>query len=354
MFRRSGERIPAAESCPLEAIGPTLPLGVRSRPRSAAPSVKILIASSIDPQAIGALRERHEVVCAFGAPASELERLIAGCEVLIFRSGVDITAEVMRAAPELRLLLRAGSGIDNLDLDHVGRRGLELIRIPEPGARAVAELTFALMLGLARQLLVADRLLRQGRWAKHLLTGHLLSGKILGIVGAGSIGTLVGELGAAWGMRVLGCVDPATDVATEQLRRKGIRLAPFDEVVATADFLCLHVPLHDRTRHLIDAEALSCMKPGAFLLNLARGGVVDERALAEALRAGRLAGAALDVHEREGEGEISPLAEFPNVILTPHIGSMAIDAQREIGRRILAHVTALETTGRPVPLTESP
>ncbi len=298
--------------------------------------MRILIASEIAAEAIEQLRCDHEVRCAFGAREEKLKSEIAGCEAIIFRSGVNISADVMRASPELRLLIRGGSGFDNVDLGYVQRHGLQFIRIPEPGAKAVAEMAFALMLSLARNVVRGDQLLRQGRWAKQELTGHALGGKVLGIVGAGNIGSYVGRLGAAWDMQVVGCVGNSSPQSETRLLQQGIHPAEFDEVIRTADFLSLHVPLTDSTRNLIDAEALARMKPGAFLINLARGGVVDEFALYNELTSGgRLGGAAMDVHAREGNGCISILAALPNVILTPHIGAGTFDAQREIGRRVL-------------------
>jgi phosphoglycerate dehydrogenase-like enzyme len=267
--------------------------------------------------------------------------MVCDCEVLIFRSGVDITAGVMSCSPDLKLLIRAGSGIDNIDVPYARQRGLELVRVPGPGAQAVAEMSFAFMLALSRNLLEADRLTRQGHWAKYQLAGYLLTGKVLGIVGAGNIGSTVGRVGEALGMEVIGCVEHPSAERAVSLRGKGIRLASFDEVVSSADYLSLHVPLKDSTRDLINAQVLSRMKPGSYLINLARGGVVNEEALYEALTTeGRLRGAAVDVHAAEGEGRISPFAGLSNVILTPHIGAMAVDSQREIGRRVNALVDA--------------
>jgi D-3-phosphoglycerate dehydrogenase len=293
--------------------------------------MKILFASSIFPGAIEKIKEEHEVICAFNAKEEELKKQIKDCEVLVFRSGVQISAEVMECAPTLKLLIRAGSGIDNVDVGYVRRKGLRLVRIPGPGAKAVAEMSFALLLALARNVLEADRLTRQGIWAKHELTGFLLTGKTLGIIGAGNIGSRVGQLGVAWGLEVVGCVEFPNPAVASKLWEKGIRLADIDEVLAKADFVSIHVPLKDSSRNLINAEAFAKMKPGAFLVNLARGGVVDESALYKALKEGRLLGAALDVHATEGNGTISPLAEFNNVILTPHIGAGTFDSQREIG-----------------------
>lgn len=307
--------------------------------------MKILIASSIYAGALEKLRAQHDIICAFNAKQDELKSLIVDREVLIFRSGVQITAGVMECAPHLKLLLRAGSGIDNLDVDYVRERHLQLVRIPGPGAKAVAEMSFALMLALSRNILEADRLTRQGRWAKQELTGYLLRGKVLGIVGAGNIGSLTGSMGAAWGMEVLGCVERPTSATSERLREKSIHLATFDEVVSQSDYVSLHVPLSEKTRHMINAEVLARMKPGAFLINLARGGVVDEAALYEALASGHLRGAGMDVHAAEGPGKISPLAGLNNVILTPHIGAGAFDSQREIGEIILDTIETFMRSG---------
>ncbi len=228
--------------------------------------------------------------------------------------------------------------MDNIDLDYVRENGITFVRIPEPGARAVAELSFTMMLALARNLFRADAEWRAGHWVKHDLPAYLLDRKVLGIVGAGNIGTVVGRLGAAWGMTVIGCVDESvrTPEIDAGLLANNIRPADFREVVTTSDFVSIHVPLMASTRGLFDEKVLRSMKPGSFLLNLARGGVVDERALLKILReGGGIAGAGLDVHESEGEGKISPLAALPNVILTPHMGAQTVDSQREIGERMV-------------------
>jgi D-3-phosphoglycerate dehydrogenase / 2-oxoglutarate reductase len=261
----------------------------------------------------------------------------------VFRSGVKISAAVLDAAPNLGLLVRAGSGLDNIDIEHAAARGVQIVRVPGSSAQPVAELTFGLLLSLVRKVSLADRLLREGHWPKAQLGGPLLMGKTLGIIGAGNIGSRVGEMGAAWGMRALGCVENPGPAVTTALAARGITLTDFDTVVAEADFLCLHLPLDERTRHIIDAHVLSRMKRGSFLVNVARGGVVDEQALyPELTEGGKLLGAALDVHEREGEGVLSPFAALPNVVLTPHIGAMAWDSQRLIGERVVELLNAAE------------
>jgi D-3-phosphoglycerate dehydrogenase / 2-oxoglutarate reductase len=302
-------------------------------------TMDVLLASPIDTDAVGELDRRHRVERAFSAGPEALRSLLPRTEVLVFRSGVSLSRPVLDQASRLRLGIRAGSGLDNVDVDLLRSRGIRLVRIPGPGARAVAELTLALLLNVARNVSLADRQLRDGRWAKHELAGPLLKEKTLGVVGLGSIGTQVGRLGAAWGMRVCGCVENPSPARADWFHDIGISLVDCDTVLADADFVTIHVPLKESTRHMIDTGAFARMKPGGFVVNAARGGVVDEDALHAALIDGRVAGAALDVHETEGGGT-PVLAELSNVVLTPHIGAMALDAQREIGRRVIALIDA--------------
>ncbi len=298
--------------------------------------MKLLVASSIDPETLQELEKHNTVIRAFDAAPDVLKNLIPGCEALIFRSGVKITREVLQSSPELQLIIRAGSGIDNIDVDYVYQNNLQLVRIPEPGARAVAEMTFAFMLALSRELFLADRMLRQGHWIKHEIEGYLLANKTLGIIGTGNIGSKVGELARDWGMSVIGCVEHPSKERAQELLEKGIVLTNLDEVITGSDYISIHVPLKESTRNLISTDAINRMKSGVYLINLARGGVVDEDALVHTMsNGGPIRGAALDVHKAEGEGKVSPLANLPNVILTPHIGAMTIDTQREIGTRIL-------------------
>jgi phosphoglycerate dehydrogenase-like enzyme len=319
--------------------------------------VRILVASKIDPDALTALQSRHDVVTTVGAARPDLEAAMGDREALIFRSGLDIDRALLDAAPELHTIVRAGSGLDNLDLDGVRARGIHLERIPGPGARAVAELTFALFLGLARQVIEVDRAMRDGRWMKNEVAGWNLGGKTLGIVGLGSIGTTVARLGRGWGMTVIGCVAGPSRDRTARFAGEGIELATLDDVLDRSDFVSIHVPLGPTTRGLIGADELARMKPGSYLVNIARGGVVDETALHAALTGpGGPAGAGLDVHVAEGPGKVSPLAELSNVILTPHIGATTVDAQREIGVEIVRIIEdrARSTATRIVSMTDTP
>jgi D-3-phosphoglycerate dehydrogenase len=301
--------------------------------------VKLLLASPISPDAIDHLRSLHDVVTAFDS-TEPLSTLARDRQAIIVRSGVTLSADVLAAAPDLELIVRAGSGMDNIDLDHAAARSIRVVRVPGPSAQAVAELTFGLILTLSRKIALADALIRRGHWPKRQLGGYLMHGKVLGVIGAGRIGGRVAELGAVWGMRPIGCVKEGDLVATERLRARGIERGDFDTVVSEADVVSVHTPLADDTRGLIDAVVLGKMKPGSLLINTSRGGVVDEDALYDALRSGHLAGAALDVHEQEGEGVVPRLAEFDNVVMTPHIGGMALESQAIIGRRVIELIDA--------------
>ena len=304
--------------------------------------MKILLASSIDDAARSELERHHDVVSKVGVGVDELSSLIADRDVLVFRSGVDVTDDVLKAAPNLRLIIRAGSGLDNIDLTTAKDLGVSVVRIPDPSARAVAEFTFALILALARQVALGDRLVRRGRWPKVDLSGTLLEGQTLGVLGAGNIGSVVCELGAVWGMEVLGFVTELPARLRPRLLRPGVDLVEMSTLASQADFLTIHVPLNTSTKGLIDATFIDGMKDSAYLINTSRGGIVDENALYDALTEGRLKGAALDVHENEGEGIVPRLAELPNVVLTPHIGAMADQTQHQIGNRILELLEAFQ------------
>ena len=298
--------------------------------------MRLLVASPIDPDAVAALEQTYDVTHALKAEPVGLMDAIQDRQAVVVRSGVRLTADVMAAADDLRLIIRAGSGLDNIDLQYAADHSIRVVRIPGRSAPPVAEFTFALLLSLARKVNLADRLLREGHWPKPQLGGVLLHGKTLGIMGAGNIGGLVGQMGAAWGMRVVGSVAVPNVSIAQNLLGRGITLTDNEQVLREADFLCLHVPLDESTSHLIGREQLARMKPGSMLINVARGGVVDEEALYESLTSGgNVVGAALDVHETEGEGIVSRFAELDNVVLTPHIGAMALDTQRLIGDRVV-------------------
>jgi D-3-phosphoglycerate dehydrogenase / 2-oxoglutarate reductase len=244
----------------------------------------------------------------------EMVELVRGCEGLIV--GVDpVTARVLEAGP-LRVVVKYGSGMDNIDVTAAERLGVRISSTPGANARSVAELAVALLLALARNVATHDRSVRQGSWERS--TGVELAGKRLGIIGYGAIGREVAEI-ARRGLRMdVVAHDPLVEEAA-------VPLLPLAEVLATSDAVSLHLPLTEETRGLIGTSELAAMKPGAYLVNTARGGLVDETAVAEALRSGRLGGAALDGFDKEPLGE-SPLRELDNVVLSPHAGAATREA----------------------------
>lgn len=304
--------------------------------------MRITVLSQVDPVALDILRLDHEVVVGYGSAQEEIASLVADSEIVVLRSGVELDRQVLDEAINLRLIVRAGSGTDNIDLETARDRGMMVVRIPGPSSRAVAELTLGLMLGVARNIVEADASMRRGEWRKPEFGGHLLRSKVAGVVGLGNIGSVTAELCQALGMTVAGCLPEPSEITVRRFAAAGIELMPFEQLAGASDFLTLHVPLNDTTFHMVDGPLLDRMKEGSYLINTSRGGVVDETALLAALDGGtRVRGAALDVHELEGRGT-SLLAHHPKVVLTPHIGSMAVETQAEIGQRLVEIVTSFE------------
>lgn len=256
---------------------------------------------------------------------------LSGAHGLVVRSATKVRRDLLQKAPELRVVGRAGVGVDNIDLGVATELGVAVLNAPAGNTVSAAELTMALILAMVRKVAAADASVRTGAWARSSFKGAELRGRTLGLVGAGRIGGEVAKRCRAFGMRVLAHDPYLTDDRAEDLR---VQRATLDEVLEAADVLSLHVPLTDDTRGLIDSGALARMKKGAFLVNVARGGVVDEAALVDALESGRLAGAALDVYAAEPLPEDSPLRDVPNLVLTPHLGASTAEAQELVAREI--------------------
>ena len=293
----------------------------------------VLVVDPIHETALRALRERFDVVVRPRPSEAELLRLAEDADVIVMRSGVELTGEVIRAAPRLRLIARAGVGVDNIDLDAARERGICAFNIPDVTSISCAEFTFALLLAVARRVSLADRQMRDNVWAKAELYGLELHGKTLGVVGVGRIGARVAAIGQGFGMRTIGSVANPSRQRRRALARLGVELRDLDEILAEADVVSVHVPLTDACRDLIGAPELDRMKPSAYLVDVSRGGVVDEDALYEALHERRIAGAAKDVFVSEGAR--TRLAELDNVVLTPHIGSMTHTAQERVAGRLV-------------------
>lgn len=291
--------------------------------------VRIVISEFMDQAGIAILRRRAEVLYAPGLHREPvaLRSALADADALVVRNETRVDRELLRAATRLRVVGRLGSGLDNVDLRAAAELGIPVVYAPEAGSDSVAEFTLALLLCLARRIPAADRDTRQGGWAREAFMGTDLAGKTLGVLGFGRIGRRVAVRASALGMEVL-AYHPRLPPGDPAWRRWRARPVGERELFARADALAVHLPLTPETQGYLNRERLAWLKPGALLVSVGRGEVVDEAALAEALRAGHLAGAALDVRTREPPPQPDPLAELPNTILTPHIAAFTAEAQR--------------------------
>lgn len=281
--------------------------------------------------------ERFEVVRIKSSTEARFGAELETAAGLIVRSATTVDARLLEAAPELKVVGRAGVGVDNIDVAAASERGVAVMNAPGGNTVSAAELTMALLLSVARRVSEADRSMREGRWDRANLQGVELRGRTLGVVGAGRIGSAVADRCRAFGMRVI-VHDPY--LSADRLAELRSVVIELDQLLAEADVITLHVPLTDETRGLIGESALARMKKGAFLVNLSRGGVVDESALARALIEGRIAGAGLDVYETEPLSPESPLLSAPNLVLTPHLGASTKEAQVQVALEVAANLRA--------------
>jgi D-3-phosphoglycerate dehydrogenase len=296
---------------------------------------RILVTETIAEPGLDKLRAAgHEVDVRLGLSQGELLEAVVGAHALIIRSATDVTADVLAAGTELMVVGRAGIGLDNVDVDTATKRGVLVVNAPQSNVLSAAEQTMALLLALARNTAQADAALKAGRWERSAWTGIELHGKTLGIVGLGRIGKLVAERAHAFGMQLIG-YDPF--VSDSRAREMSVERVELDELAARSDIVTLHVARTPDTVGLIGAEFLAKAKPGVRIVNVARGGIVDESALYEGLVSGQVAGAALDVFDSEPCTD-SPLFGLPNVVVTPHLGASTHEAQDKAGVTIAEQV----------------
>lgn len=298
-----------------------------------APRYRVLIADPISSAGLAPLTRdgRFELVEASGLTEDELARAIAPCDAVIVRSATRITRASLAQAHRLRVIGRAGVGVDNIDVAAATERGVAVLNAPSGNTVSAAELAFALLLSLARSIAAADRSMRAGEWDRKSFSGFELYGKTLGLLGAGRIGGAVARRARAFGMHVL-VHDPY--LSAERAQELDVQRAALDDIIEHADVISLHVPLTESTAGLLGSAELARMKPGAVIVNAARGEVIDEDALVAALRNGTIAGAALDVFAREPLPADHPLRSLPNVVLTPHLGAQTVEAQANVALEI--------------------
>jgi D-3-phosphoglycerate dehydrogenase / 2-oxoglutarate reductase len=304
----------------------------------------VLVAEELSPEGIALLETDFEVRHTDGADRAQLLPALAGATAVIVRSATRIDAEALAHAPNLQVVARAGVGLDNVDVEAATQAGVMVVNAPTSNITSAAEQAVALLLALARNLPQAAASLRDGQWQRSRFTGVELEGKVAGLLGLGRIGVLVAQRLAAFGMTVL-AYDPY--VPTARAAQLGVRLASLDALLAEADFISVHLPRTPETVGIVGERELSLVKPGARIVNAARGGIVDEDALLLALKSGQLAGAALDVYASEPPTG-SPLLRLDNVIATPHLGASTREAQEKAGTQV-ARSVKLALSGEFVP-----
>jgi D-3-phosphoglycerate dehydrogenase len=298
------------------------------------PDQKVLITDGLDESGQAILRAACAVDDRSGISSDGLLEAIPDYEAIIVRGRTKVTAAVIEAGSKLKVIGRAGVGVDNIDLEAAKAHSVTVVNAPVSTTLAVAELAFGLLLALAREFPRADAAMKQGQWLKKDFEGIELSGKTLGIIGAGRIGMEVAKRAQAFGMSVV-AYDPL--VAAEEIERRGAEPVALDELYGCSDFISLHLPLTVETRDMVGPLAFSQMKDGVRIVCAARGGIIKESALVEALKSGKVAGAALDVFEKEPPG-LTEAVSHPRVIATPHIGAQTVEAQVRAGNDIAEEV----------------
>lgn len=288
--------------------------------------MRVLVTETLAPAGLAHLQAHADVEVRTGLQSAELCSIIGAFDALVVRSATDVNEALVCAAPGLKVIGRAGTGVDNIDVDAATDRGIIVVNAPTGNSNAVAEHTIAMVLALARRLYPAVASLKQGRWDKRSLQGIEVKGRVLGLIGLGRVGALVAEKARGLEMDVL-AYDPY--ISPGRAATMGVELAELDEVLAQSDFVSVHVPLTAKTYGLLNAEKLALLKPSAYVINCARGGIVDEVALKSALQAHRIAGAALDVFEVEPVAD-AELVGLDNVLATPHVGASTEEAQEQV------------------------
>jgi len=292
---------------------------------------KLLVCDPMDPEAVARMRAAGiEVDVRDTITPKELDQVIGEYDAMVVRSRTKVRQPLLDKATRLKVIIRGGVGLDNIDAEYARQKGIKVLNTPRANSAAVAELVLGLMFALARHITVADATMKAGRWEKKALEGSEIAGKTLGLIGFGRIGQLLAQKALALGMEVL-AYDPYVAITME-----GVRAASIEDILKQADYLSLHVPVTPETKNMIGTAQLALMKPTACLINAARGGVVDEAALYEALVNKQIAGAALDVFTEEPPKSeaLLKLIALPNVVATPHLGASTLEALARVGGEV--------------------
>jgi len=305
--------------------------------------MKVLVSDKLEEVGLAILRREPgiELDVRPGLKPEELKAAIADCDALIIRSATKVTEELLQAAGRLKVVGRAGIGLDNVDIAAATKRGIVVMNTPAGNVTTTAEHAIAMMMALARNIPRADASLKAGRWEKNVFQGRELFNKVLGVIGFGKIGSIVADRGRGLKMQVL-VHDPY--VTAEAIEKAGFEPVTLEELYRRADFITVHVPKLKDTVGMINRESFARMKDGVMVVNCARGGIIHEADLLEALRSGKVAGAALDVFEKEPPGD-NPLLALPQVVCTPHLGASTVEAQTNVAVQVCEQILAFLKTG---------
>ena len=304
---------------------------------------RVLVSDNLSARGIEILRsaEGVEVDVKTGLKPEELKAVIGDYDALVIRSGTKVTADVLEHATRLKVIGRAGIGVDNVDVPEATKRGIVVMNTPGGNAVTTAEHALALIMSLVRNIPQATMSMKQGKWEKKRFQGHELCGKTLGVVGLGNIGSIVADRAQGLKMKVV-AYDPY--ISEDRAASLGVELVDLDELYRRSDIITIHVPLLDETRNLINADAIAKMKDGVYIVCAARGGIVDEDALLQALESGKVAGAALDVFREEPPG-LTPLVAHDRVVCTPHLGASTVEAQEAVAIQVAEQIVDYLTRG---------
>lgn len=294
--------------------------------------MKILICDGLDSAAVRQLeQDGHHVTLKKGITADELSQLIPDAEVVVVRSATKITADVLEKTKNLKLIVRAGVGLDNVDAIAAQAKGISVANTPAATSISVAEHAFALMLALARHIPQGNQSTKAGGWERKTLEGTELYGKTIGILGFGRIGQEVAKRAKAFHMNVIVCDTVLDSEIVDALEVKAMKV---DELLKQCDYLSLHLPINDQTRHMINADRIKTMKKGVRIINTARGGLIDTDALVKAVQSGQVAGAAIDVYDKEPPARDNPMFAVPQIICVPHLGASTAEGQLRAGAEV--------------------
>ena len=298
---------------------------------------KILISDKLAQEGVDILKavKEFQVDCKYGISPADLKAVIKDYDALIIRSGTEVTAEIVQAANKLKVIGRAGVGLDNVDLKAATQKGIVAMNTPAGNTTSTAEHSFSLILALSRNIPQACASLKAGKWERNKFSGVELYGKTLGIVGLGRIGSTVARFAKTFGMKII-AYDPY--LSAEVANNIGAEVATLEDLIKRSDYITIHIPKSVETKNLISDKEFAMMKKGARIINCARGGIVDEKALAKALAEGKIAGCALDVFEEEPPATDCPLLKFDNCIATPHLGASTSEAQINVAIEIAESV----------------